>query len=92
MKRSKWKFSFINDQVYSLRLKKINEKKNVKSSLRTDSRSSTILPFLLDTNIGVHNGFFYTTLEMNKDMVGHKFGEFVFTRKSFRYGKKSTKN
>jgi ribosomal protein S19 len=83
-KRSSWKFSFIADELYLTR----SQNKRQKLILTTKSRNSTILPFHVGSSIGIHNGILYTTVNVEKSMIGHKFGEFAFTKRPFRYGKK----
>jgi len=73
-KRSLWKGPFF-DEIF---LKK-NRQKN-KQKVKTTSRNSVILPFLVGKTIQVHNGKFYVPLVLNEDMVGHKIGEFIPTR------------
>ena len=37
--------------------------------------------------VQVHNGKDYTKIIIVKEMIGHKLGEFVKTRKTFKYKK-----
>ena len=53
-----------------------NEKKVVK----TWSRRSTILPEFVGQTIAVHNGKKFIPVYITENMVGHKLGEFSFTR------------
>jgi len=52
-------------------------------------RSFKITPNLVNTEIFIHNGSSFNSLLINKDMVGHKVGEFFNTRKPFKFKKKS---
>ncbi|MGX7589510.1 30S ribosomal protein S19 [Candidatus Vidania fulgoroideorum] len=52
-----------------------------KKIIKTWSRSSTILPRFIGLTIFVHNGKKHVPIKINEDMVGHKLGEFSFTRK-----------
>lgn len=73
-KRSLWKGPFFGETF----LKKIRQ--NSKQKIKTTSRSSVILPFLVGKVIQVYNGKFYVPLVLCEDFVGHKIGEFVPTR------------
>ena len=69
------------------RQKKLLEKirKNPKKFHRTMSREMLILPEMIGVKIGVYNGKEYVTLEIKPEMIGHRFGEFVMTRKSVKH-------
>jgi len=61
--------------------------------LKIRSRGSVIFPALINRSFGVYNGLRFLRVTIKKSMVGHKFGEFAFTRrkhvyKSKRKGKK----
>ena len=45
------------------------------------SRRSTILPEFVGLNFQVHNGMKFIPITVVEDMIGHRFGEFVSTRK-----------
>ncbi len=63
-------------------MKKIEDAKanNSPRPIKTWSRRSMILPNMVDLTIAVHNGREHVPVFINKDMVGHKLGEFVLTR------------
>jgi len=52
------------------------------------------MPKYLNLNFEVHNGKKITKISVTKNMIGHKFGEFVPTRIAFSFKKKKhgTKN
>jgi len=84
MSRSKWKGPFINSKQ-----KKVNDisyKKNI-----IISRNSEIVPSYVGTTFNVYNGKLYSEITVNEDMLGHKFGEFSFTRAKFIFKKKKKK-
>ena len=54
--------------------------RNEKKVLRTWSRRSTITPTMLGHTIAVHNGRKFIPVYVSENMVGHKLGEFSFTR------------
>src|SRR5271155_1019061 len=56
------------------------ESRNEKKVLRTWSRRSTIIPEMVGHTIAVHNGRKFIPVYVTENMVGHKLGEFSFTR------------
>jgi small subunit ribosomal protein S19 len=59
-----------------------------KDTIKTWSRSSTILPLMIGHTISVYNGKKHVPVFITDPLVGHKLGEFVPTR-SFRSHKKT---
>lgn len=53
---------------------------DVKRKVKTWSRQSTIMPQFVGSTIFVHNGRTHTPVRITEEMVGHKLGEFSFTR------------
>jgi small subunit ribosomal protein S19 len=51
-----------------------------KNVIKTWSRSCTITPEFVGHTFGVHNGKQHIPVFVTEDMVGHKLGEFSFTR------------
>ena len=69
-------------QIENFLLKKIlkmNES-NDKSMLKTWSKKSTIYPEFIGHTLAVYNGRKHISIYISENMVGHKLGEFVFTR------------
>jgi len=54
--------------------------RNEKKVLRTWSRRSTVTPDFVGHTIAVHNGRKFIPVYVTENMVGHKLGEFSFTR------------
>ena len=54
-----------------------------KEVIRTWSRASTVMPEMVGLTIAVHDGRRHVPVFCTENMVGHKLGEFAFTR-SFR--------
>ena len=54
--------------------------RNEKKVVKTWSRRSTILPEMVGHTIAVHNGRKFIPVYVTENMVGHKLGEFSFTR------------
>ena len=78
MARSTKKGPFI-DGFLVTRIEAMNSR-NEKKVLRTWSRRSTIVPEMVGHTIAVHNGKKFIPVYITENMVGHKLGEFSFTR------------
>lgn len=52
-----------------------------KTIIKTWSRACTIAPEFVGHTFGVHNGKQHIPVFVTEDMVGHKLGEFSFTRR-----------
>ena len=48
--------------------------------IQTWSRSSMIMPEMVNLTIGVHNGKQHVPVLITENMVGHRLGEFAATR------------
>jgi small subunit ribosomal protein S19 len=59
-----------------------------KDTIKTWSRSSTILPMMIGHTISVYNGQKHVPVFISDQQVGHKLGEFVPSR-TFRSHKKT---
>ncbi len=66
--------------AYHLLKKVRNQKNNQKESIKTWSRSSTILPEMVGYSISVYNGQKHIPVYISESLVGRKLGEFSFTR------------
>ena len=69
------------------KIQKLNEL-GEKGTIKTWSRSSTILPIMIGHTIAVYNGRQHVPIFISEQIVGHKLGEFVPTR-NFRSHVKS---
>ena len=78
MARSTKKGPFIDTHVIA-KINGMNER-NEKKVLRTWSRRSTVVPEMVGHTIAVHNGKKFIPVYITENMVGHKLGEFSFTR------------
>lgn len=78
MARSLKKGPFVDDHL----IKKIDDlnNKNEKKIIKTWSRRSTIVPGMIGHTIAVYNGKKHIPVYINENMIGHKLGEFSFTR------------
>ena len=86
MTRSLKKGPFVASQVMEA-VEKMNEA-GKKDTIKTWSRSSTILPSMIGHTISVYNGQKHVPVFITDPLVGHKLGEFVPTR-TFRSHKKT---
>ncbi len=79
MSRSVKKGPFVDEHL----MKKVEamNKSGKKEVIKTWSRRSTIFPSFLEHTFAVHNGKEHVPVYVTEDMVGHKLGEFVPTRK-----------
>jgi len=78
MARSVKKGRFVDAHL----LKKVEQSRatNDKRPIKTWSRRSTIIPEFIGLTFAVHNGRQHVPVFITEAMVGHKLGEFSFTR------------
>jgi small subunit ribosomal protein S19 len=81
-KRSIWKGPFVKEKFLS-DIRSTNKKR-----IKTTSRNSVVLPFLIGRTVQVHNGKFFIPVNITEEMIGHKLGEFTLTRLRHVYKKK----
>lgn len=74
MGRSKWKSPHSNALVTNKNASLLN-------------RNLEIMPKHFNKHITISNGSKYKEVIVTESMVGHKFGEFFFTRKKFSFKK-----
>lgn len=84
MGRSKWKGPFLN-------FTKLEENRKVEKKNMAVNRNSEIVPSFIGLTYNVYNGKSFFEVNVSENMVGHKFGEFSFTRAKFFYKKKKLK-
>ena len=74
-------------------LKKLRKKKkecgpyDKPDVVKTHLRDMLIMPEMIGSIVGVHNGKVFTSVEVKADMVGHYLGEFSITYKPVRHGR-----
>jgi small subunit ribosomal protein S19 len=87
MSRSLKKGPFIDPRILEkvTKAKASNDKLKV---IKTWARRSVITPDMVGMNFDVHNGKFFNRVFVTESMVGHKLGEFSFTRKFTGHSKK----
>ncbi len=76
--RSTKKGPFVDGHLMA-KIEALNQR-NEKKVLRTWSRRSTIVPEMVGHTLAVHNGKKFIPVYITENMVGHKLGEFSFTR------------
>lgn len=84
MTRSKWKGPY----TITKNFENVTLKKQLNLVL---SRNIEITPKLVGLTFKIHNGKEYQEIMVTEDMIGYKFGEFVFTRAKFSFKKKKKK-
>jgi small subunit ribosomal protein S19 len=84
MSRSLWKGPFTQGLILKQVKSAIKNKKNYKA-IRIFSRNSVIFPSFVGLQFEIYNGFKFVNLEVKENMIGFKFGEFVFTRKKLKH-------
>ena len=75
-RRSIWKGSFVDAFLLKMKMKGnflLNNKK-------IWSRRSSILPEFVNSTVRIYNGKTHVRCKITEGKVGHKFGEFAFTR------------
>lgn len=78
MSRSLKKGPYVDDHLLK-KIDKMNQDGD-KSLIKTWSRRSTVIPSMVGHNIAVHNGRKHIPVFISEDKVGHKLGEFAYTR------------
>ena len=78
MSRSRKKGPFVDFKVF----KKVQaaQQTGSKEPIKTWARACTIVPEFVGLTFMVHNGKTHLKVFVTEDMVGHKLGEFSFTR------------
>ncbi len=78
MGRSLKKGPFVDEHLLK-KVEALNDN-NEKKIIKTWSRRSTIVPTMIGHTFAVYNGRKHIPVYINENMIGHKLGEFSFTR------------
>ena len=78
--RSKWKGPFVNLGLLNRVRKHVISGAQQRKPFKIMSRDSTIVPEMMGLRFNIHCGKKYQELEIRDYHLGHKFGEFAFTR------------
>ena len=89
MSRSLKKGIYVDPKL--LKKVKAMEATGQKKVIRTWARGSAIPPEFVGNTFGVHNGKTHISVFVTENMVGHKLGEFVPTRKFKAHGGRMAK-
>ena len=65
--------------------KKLIENLKRSNKVKTHVRDMVILPFMVGKTIGIHNGKDFVYVVITEEMIGHRLGEFSFTRKKLKH-------
>lgn len=87
MSRSTKKGPYVDQNL----LQKVRKLGGDKKPIKTWARASTIVPEFVGHTFAVHNGRKFLPIFVTEHMVGHKLGEFAFTRFFRGHGEAHTK-
>jgi small subunit ribosomal protein S19 len=87
MTRSSWKQPFF----YKNLLYKITKAKKNNKIIKSWARNCEIMEGFNGATIELHNGIKFIKILINNEMIGHKLGEFVSTRKPCVFKKQNKK-
>ncbi len=79
MTRSTWKGPFYEEYLLK-KAEDVRKYGKTNQVIKIWTRRSTILPEFVGLTFGVYNGNKFIPVNVNENMVGHKFGEFSPTR------------
>ncbi len=82
MARSLKKGPYIDPKL----IKKIKSTNNKSKVIKTWARASVVSPEMVGYTLGIHNGREHVPVRIIEEMVGHRLGEFAYTRKFLRHG------
>jgi small subunit ribosomal protein S19 len=66
--------------------KKVLHKFKEGKKIRTHHRDMIILPEMIGQTIEIHNGKTFVSVDLQPEMIGHRFGEFAPTRSRVVHG------
>lgn len=89
MARSLKKGPYVEPSLQA-KIDKVKESKS-RAPVKTWSRRSTITPDFVGMTFNVHNGKVFNPVFVTENMVGHKLGEFSFTRTFKKHGAHTAK-
>ncbi len=65
--------------------KKLIEKAKKKDFIKTHCRDMIVLPVFVGKKIAIYNGKEFVSIQVTSEMLGHRLGEFVPTRKPVKH-------
>ena len=66
--------------------KLLDEITSGKEGIKTHLRDAIVLPSMVGTKIGIHDGKGFEFIEIKPEMIGHYLGELALTRKKVAHG------
>jgi small subunit ribosomal protein S19 len=66
--------------------KKLLQKIRDGKTVRTHQRDMIVLPEMVGSTVGVHDGKTFASFEIMPEMIGHYFGEYALTRRRVSHG------
>ena len=66
--------------------KLLDEIKSGKEGIKTHLRDAIVLPSMVGTTVGIHDGKGFEFIELKPEMIGHYLGELALTRKKVAHG------
>ena len=78
--RTVWKGPFIDSSILN-EIHELHKSSKKKNPIKIVSKNSVIFPSFVGLTFFISNGKKFSTLTINENMVGHKFGEFIVTKK-----------
>ena len=67
-------------------INKAKEEMSTKNSIKTHKRYLIIVPQMVGMKINIHKGNIFVPVEITKEMLGHRLGEFAATRTKVSHG------
>lgn len=64
----------------------IQELKDNKNNVRTHYRNLIIFPSMIGKKVSIYNGKTFNEIEIQPEMIGHRFGEFALSRSKVSHG------
>ncbi|HDP73758.1 MAG TPA: 30S ribosomal protein S19 [Candidatus Woesearchaeota archaeon] len=65
--------------------KRLIEKVKKKDFVKTHCRDMIVLPVFVGKKLGIYNGKEFVSIQVTSEMLGHRLGEFVPTRKQVKH-------
>ena len=75
-----------NFQLIEKFIKRCEQKTAKKKKIKTHMRDIIIVPKLVGLTISVYNGKTFNDVHVSHEMIGHRLGEFSFTRSKVAHG------
>jgi len=84
----RWKLVFFSKDIFN-KVINLKIKKNISNLIF--KKNSFIPSLFLHKKLFIYKGFFFRYLIITKYIINYKFGEFLFTKKPFKFIKKNKK-